>query len=53
MRCIVCRQDLHNLNTREKLAMVRTELFMNESTKRPQSKTKINPLDMSEICWIS
>ena len=52
MKCIICRQNLYNLKTIKKPVIVRTELSMNELTKRPQTETKLNPLDMSEICCI-
>ena len=32
--------------------IVRTEISVNEDTKRPQTKTMLNLLDMSRICCI-
>ena len=55
MGSIICRRDVHNLRSSKKLKMciiVGTELSMNENTKRSQTETVINPLDMSEICYI-
>ena len=55
VRCKICKPDLYNLKTRKKLKtniIVRTELSMNENTKRPQTKTRLNTLDVSKICYI-
>ena len=55
MRCIICRPEMQNLKTRKKLKTYlvdRTELSINENTKRPQTETMFNLLGMSEICCI-
>ena len=55
VRCKICKPDLYNLKTRKKLKtniIVRTELSMNENNKRPQTKTRLNTLDVSKICYI-
>ena len=54
---------MHNLQIRpvqfkdqekklKKYLIVSTGLSMNENTKRPQTETTLNPLDLSEICCI-
>ena len=51
MRCITCRTGVYNIKTKKTLKMyviVRTELSMNENTKKPQTEAMLNPLGMSE-----
>ena len=53
IRCIFCRPDLYNIKARKMLKtyiIVRNELSMNENTRSPQTKTMLNPPDMSELC---
>ena len=45
-----CRKYSVIYRTNLRYTIVRAELPMNENTKKPQTETMLNPLDMSEIC---
>ena len=52
MRYIIHKLDLYNLETRIKLEIymiVRIELSINENIQRPETKTMLNILNISEI----
>ena len=49
MRCTICRLDLKTRKMLKVYIIIRIELFINEKSQKPETKTMLNLLDIFEI----